>query len=201
MRYIGKTLADIDWVQIALFSGPKDRAAPPEPPSTMPAGKRKDYSMQSDIRAGLVGSLAGGLATIPMTAFMLLARRLGFLGEEPPRLITDYALDAAGLSVDDRNTETAITGAVHFGFGIVCGALFGAFSRRVRLPFLRVATGTLYGLAIWFVSYNGWVPALHIMPPPEEDRPGRPTAMILAHVIYGSVLGWVVEHADGSSPS
>lgn len=155
--------------------------------------------MQSDIRAGLTGVVAGGLATVPMTAFMLGAQRKGFLGEAPSRLITDFALISARLPVHDKHTATAVAGSVHFGFGAVCGALFGALSHRARLPFPRVAQGTLFGIMIWFVSYKGWVPALNIMPPPEDDRPGRPLIMVVAHLIYGSTLGLIVERTGQAS--
>lgn len=151
--------------------------------------------MQSDIRAGLTG----GLATVPMTAFMLAAQRKGLLGEAPPRLITRFALISARLRMQDKNAATAVTGSVHFGFGIVCGALFSALSRRAGLPFSRVVQGTLFGIMVWLVSYKGWVPALNIMPPPEDDRPGRPLVMVVAHLIYGSTLGWIVERTGQAS--
>jgi hypothetical protein len=42
-------------------------------------------------------------------------------------------------------------------------------------------------------SFPAWtrrrLPALGLMPPPRRDRPGRPTAMIVAHLVYGTVLG------------
>ena len=151
--------------------------------------------MQSDIRAGLTG----GLATVPMTAFMLAAQRRGLLGEAPPRLITNFALISARLPVHDKNAETAITGSVHFGFGIVCGAFFGALSRRAGLPFSWIVQGMLFGIIVWFVSYKGWVPALDIMPPPEDDRANRPLIMAVAHLIYGSTLGWAVGHTGQAS--
>jgi hypothetical protein len=119
--------------------------------------------------------VAGALATIPMTAFMLAAQRKGFLGEAPPRLITDFALVSARLPVHDKNTETAVTGSVHFGFGTVCGALFGALFHRARLPFPRVVQGMLFGTAIWFVSYQGWVQRSTSCRPPRTIGPvGQP---------------------------
>ena len=45
------------------------------------------------------------------------------------------------------------------------------------------------GLAIWAPAYQGWVPALDILPPATEDRPERAATMIAVHVVYGAVLG------------
>ena len=45
------------------------------------------------------------------------------------------------------------------------------------------------GLSVWAVSYQGWVPALGILPKASEDRPARPAVMVAAHVVYGAVLG------------
>lgn len=44
------------------------------------------------------------------------------------------------------------------------------------------------GLAIWLVSYFGWIPALRTLAPPSEDRPGRAWTMFAAHVVYGATL-------------
>ena len=52
--------------------------------------------------------------------------------------------------------------------------------------------GVLFGLGIYGVSYKGWIPALGILPPPEDDRPGRPAVMIAAHIVYGLTLGWLI---------
>jgi len=42
---------------------------------------------------------------------------------------------------------------------------------------------------VWFVSYQGWVPALGLLPPAHRDRPGRPATMLIAHWVYGATLG------------
>jgi hypothetical protein len=49
------------------------------------------------------------------------------------------------------------------------------------------------GLAVWAVSYQGWIPALGILPKASEDRPARPAVMVTAHVVYGAVLGALEE--------
>jgi hypothetical protein len=44
-------------------------------------------------------------------------------------------------------------------------------------------------LSVWALSYQGWVPALGILPPASRDQPGRQWTMVAAHVVYGVVLG------------
>lgn len=61
-----------------------------------------------------------------------------------------------------------------------------------RPPFPTVAAGMVFGAAVWFISYQGSVPALGIMAPPSRDRPGRPQAMLAAHLVHGAVLGALV---------
>jgi uncharacterized membrane protein YagU involved in acid resistance len=82
--------------------------------------------------------------------------------------------------------QKALTTLSHVGFGAAAGAAYGATS-RVRPP--SAWTGALFGLAIWVVSYKGWIPALGVMPPPEDDERGRTLTMAAANVVYGATLG------------
>jgi hypothetical protein len=70
--------------------------------------------------------------------------------------------------------------------------------RAVRNPDPIVAQGSggigvvaVIGFAsvVWFLSYQGWVPALQFMPPASRDDPGRVAAMVVAHLFYGAALG------------
>jgi hypothetical protein len=137
------------------------------------------------------GALAGVEATGTMTAAIGVAQRLGLLGRFPPKKIVNRALAAAGIH--HRTSEPArhaLTALAHLGFGLAAGALFGMMYRRTRnWPAPAPVQGALYGAAVWALSYHGWVPALGIMPPPERDRPGRPTTMFLSHLVYGAKLG------------
>ena len=132
------------------------------------------------------GAAAGVVATGVMSLLMVAARRAGLMGRMPPEKITARLLRSAGLP-HGRRTQDAAATALHFGFGAGAGALFGATVRRSRLP--PVLAGSVFGAGVWLVSYMGWVPALGIMPPPQDDRPGRPQSMLLAHLVYGGVLG------------
>ena len=136
----------------------------------------------------LVGAGAGALATVPMSGVMLAAQRMGWLGKPPPEKITDAALAKAKVS-PPRPARKALAVGAHLAFGASIGALFGLLRRGHPGPARAAAEGAAFGTAVWAASYAGWVPALGIMPPPSEDRRGRPTSMIIAHLVFGAVLG------------
>ncbi len=52
-----------------------------------------------------------------------------------------------------------------------------------------VGSGVAFGVALYSGSYLGWLPALGLNPS-EQGRPNaRSGAMLLAHVVFGAVLG------------
>jgi hypothetical protein len=150
------------------------------------------------------GAAAGAVATVAMTALMYGAQKAGLLGRMPPRKITEHLLSRLGLRrATPEPARRALAAIAHLGFGASCGAVFGAGHEVVRARLAPgrevhapvVVAGLAYATAIWAVSYAGWVPALGIMPRPRFDRPGRPTAMVLAHGIYGAVLARFVDRS------
>jgi hypothetical protein len=62
-----------------------------------------------------------------------------------------------------------------------------------------VSLGVSHGLAVYALSFKGWIPALEILPSPQRDRPGGPAARRPAarrswwpDVVYGAVLGRLI---------
>jgi hypothetical protein len=117
-----------------------------------------------------------------MSAVMLGLRKQ--LGEQPPDAIVKSAADAVGAQPSESQAD-ALAVVAHVGFGASVGAAY-ALLPRVGPP---VARGVVTALAVYAASYQGWVPALGILPKASDDRPGRPAVMIAAHVVYGAVLG------------
>ena len=144
----------------------------------------------------LVGATAGALSTVAMSAVMLGAKRAGVTGELPPERITRRVIDAASAEPPDDQTTDAIAAVAHLGFGAVAGALFGLLTTRTGAargsPAIAAFTGMIYATGIWLVSYQGWVPALGIMPPASSDLRGRVVTMLAAHWVYGAALGVLV---------
>ncbi|HEY7908511.1 MAG TPA: DUF6789 family protein [Thermomicrobiales bacterium] len=148
--------------------------------------------MQRDIRAILDGALGGVVGTAGMSAFMLAAGKAGLMGEHPPDTIAGAALDAVGVQQQDEEALDALAILLHFGFGVSCGTLFGLLHRRLPFRVPAALHGMVFASIIWVTSYQGWIPALGIMPPASEDRPDRPRVMLLAHLVYGAILGNIV---------
>ncbi len=140
-------------------------------------------------RTALGGAGRGVIATVVMSVPMLVWSRRAAGGTVPPKRITAEVTDAAGVEPDTQAGLDVASTFAHLGFGSSMGAGFSMLQRLLRPPGPTVAHGLAYGLGVWAVSYKGWVPALGIMPPAQEDRPDRQRMNILAHLVYGAVLG------------
>ena len=64
-----------------------------------------------------------------------------------------------------------------FIFGALAGTIYARCSPR--------ANGPLYGIAVWAVSYLGWIPAIGLLAPATRHRADRTLLMLLAHAVWG----------------
>lgn len=140
------------------------------------------------------GALAGLIATAPMSATMLLLRTVWPETRHaplPPEVVTAEAAEDAGVRDDlGESGLRAATVIGHFAYGAVAGALYGLAAGETRQP---VAVGTCAGLALWAAGYFGWVPALGLMAPANEQPAERNAMMIAAHVVWGATTGLLVD--------
>ena len=150
--------------------------------------------MSEGNRALGTGAVAGVAATATMSAVMLAARRMGVMSQNPPRQMTDVVLDAVRRERSPDWLRNGLATASHFAFGAALGAIFARAHRRYQEPGGLLPRGLIVASLVWFVSYQGWVPALGLMPPARHDQPGRPATMLVAHWVYGATLalylGW-----------
>jgi hypothetical protein len=119
-----------------------------------------------------------------MSLLMLAARQVGALGEPPPRRLTRRLLSPLGPFAPRGAVLDAAALLAHFGFGAAMGAVFSALPARAR----SYPGGALFGVCVWAVNYAGWLPQAGLMPRPSDDRLGRPTSMVAAHVVFGTAL-------------
>jgi hypothetical protein len=140
----------------------------------------------------LIGAVAGAVATIPQSAAVWGLKSAGVYRRTPPPEKVSREMTEAVLGPDAIPAQwfTPMMIAQHVGFGAAAGAAFGALTGIIRPT---VVAGVLVGLAIWKASYDGWIPALRIMPPAGKDEEGRQVALVVAHVAYGLALGAIVD--------
>lgn len=138
----------------------------------------------------LAGALAGGVGTYAMT----MAKRCLFPKLPPaeryplpPREITQDVVErVAGREVADEELLLDATLASHFAYGAASGAVFAMLGLHEKHP---VANGVAFGVAVWAVSYLGWLPAAGILTPATRHPPARNALMIAVHVVWGGVTG------------
>lgn len=148
--------------------------------------------LQRDLRAALEGAIGGIVGTVPMSAAMLAARRMGLMGRMPPERITQKIFFRGRRRAKSNEARRRVATALHFAFGGVGGAMFAIIHRRLPVHVNPALHGVVFGALLWATSYMGWAPALGFMPQAHRDRPDRPIVMVVAHWIFGATLGAVV---------
>jgi hypothetical protein len=150
------------------------------------------------LRRILAGATAGIIATGPQSAVVWGARAARIYRRRPPPEVVSgtstNALVQAGVL--PAHLERPAMVAEHLGVGAAGGVLFALVSGVIRPAPIA---GVLTGLAIWKASYDGWIPALRIMPPPEKDESRRQRTMLIAHVVYGLSLAPAFRRLNGKA--
>ncbi len=135
-----------------------------------------------------------------MSAFVWAMRRFLSPREQyplPPREIVAELAEESGLRrVLTPAQEYAVAVACHYGYGSAAGAVYGALTPPgASAP----ARGAAFGLALWAVSYGGWLPALGILRPVTQHPPRRNALMIAGHLVWGLTLAASVRASSDSS--
>lgn len=144
----------------------------------------------------LAGGIAGFAATVPMTLFMIAAYRRLPREEQYPLPPAEGMMEAAekvGLNkhLDTKAERQAAVFTAHFSYGTAVGAIYGVLGPQVPLP--APVKGSLYGLAVWSISYLGLMPALGLLKPATEHPARRNALMIAAHLVWGTATAMAAD--------
>lgn len=146
------------------------------------------------ISRGSSGAIAGLIATAPMTGFMLAMHQLLPKWQKtalPPEKLTNKVskkLLKKRLGTPERQELTLRT---HFLYGASAGTFYGLTFSRLPLP--AFLNGAVFGLILWAAGYQGWIPAMQMLPPATKQPLKRNFLMIGAHLVYGVVLAQLFE--------
>lgn len=141
---------------------------------------------------GAIGGVAGGLA---MTAMMSkVAPKMIPADMRPDGSVPKKAVEWAEAQIgrpnalsDDQAQKVAM--AVHLGYSALGGALYGLARQKMEQKAEHIpipVAGALFGLAVWALSFEGWLPAVGIMKRTTDEPVKKWPAPIMGHLVYGT---------------
>lgn len=129
------------------------------------------------------GALRGTVAAMSVGGLRVLSTSLGLLEKTPPEMITSEQAPNLVRNLSDEARDSFIV-LLHWGYGAMGGALFGALPARIRR---RPGAGPAFGLALWLAFELGLSPALGLQPARRRST-GERLALAADHLLYGAVL-------------
>jgi hypothetical protein len=173
---------------------------------------RSEQTYASDVwRGAMAGAIGGAVASSAMVLFNHLLGSTGFGREDRGRRKQHRRADAkpndADGTISDEpasekaasNLVEAATGAeltergrkiggsiVHHAFGVVAGAMYGAFA--ARLPAVATGGGLPYGMLVWIAGPETGLPLAGLARTPTQYPPSRHIASLATHLVFGSTL-------------
>jgi putative membrane protein len=142
----------------------------------------KKTTYGQSLAKGLLAGLIGGLVA---TAAKTLAERIyppRTHGEpEPPEVL---AGKVAGHELVGPQKEAAVE-AIHWGFGALTGAAYGALVEFY--PAATAKDGAGFGMALSSLTHGTVLPAMGLAAEPGEQTTRERTSELATHVVYGVV--------------
>ena len=143
------------------------------------------YELTSSHRSLAKGLLAGLIAGLAATAAKSIAEKLyppRTHGEpEPPEVLAEKL---AGHHLDD-DTKFVASETIHWGFGAMTGAAYGALAEFY--PAATAREGASFGLALMTLTHETALPAMGLSASSEEQTTREHTSEAATHVLYGVV--------------
>jgi hypothetical protein len=137
--------------------------------------------------AGLLGGLAGSFAIGAFHQYW--ARKMRSSIVQKGAQSTERAADRLSRGVTgrglDQPTKLKTASAIHFAFGSLMGAAYGAAASANRN--VSIALGVPFGATVYAGAHAAAVPALGLSEPPTKSRPREEVGEFLGHLIYGAV--------------
>jgi uncharacterized membrane protein YagU involved in acid resistance len=142
------------------------------------------------LKRACIGAVAGVAGTLVMQLVRTLNEKylpetMTESREDPGKFMVHQAerlLPGEQRRQVPRKAELAAATSLHFSYGAMFGALYGAIRTRALNPILE---GALLGIGVWAAGYLGWLPAVGLTKPVWREDPQRSTAEVARHAMYG----------------
>jgi len=110
----------------------------------------------------------------------------GHLDNMPPAVIADRVARHLGKGPLDTPTKLRLQNVVHYTFGALSGAAYGALAEA--LPAATTGAGTLAGAGVYAASHASALPLLGIQEPPWRLPRAALAWEFTSHLLFGLAL-------------
>jgi len=146
-----------------------------------------DHPLIERIALGAAAGLAGTFVLQPIRTqtAKALPETVPPMREEPGAYMVEQAEELLPRETRDQipeGAEKAAAMSLAMGYGTTAGALYGALLADDRNP---LVDGVVLGVGTWAIGYLGWLPALSLMPPVQEQETPQVVAPIAQHIVFG----------------
>ena len=157
-------------------------------------------NMRNSILAGALAGVAGGLVMMAMRKKVVpkvMPKQMkpdGFV----PKQTVEWAEEKVSRpeALSEQQEMKAAAGA-HLGYSALMGAVYGLARPQLQsLP--APLLGAAFGLSVWGLSFEGWMPALGIKEKTTSKPPQKWFVPIMGHMVYGAVTALAFEALHGS---
>jgi putative membrane protein len=148
----------------------------------LPMSELQEKTYAKSLAKGLLAGLIGGLVATAAKSFaerVFPPRTHGQL--EPPTVLAE---SMAGHSLVGGEKVT-VEEAVHWGFGAMTGAAYGALAEYYPTATLKDGAG--FGMALDSLTHESVLPAMGLSGEPVEQTFREKTSEMASHVVFGVV--------------
>jgi hypothetical protein len=158
-----------------------------------------DSLLTAAVKGAVAGALGTAVVTLGMQRGPALMERYGLAdqgeltemgGEEPTAKLAEQVSETVLDRPLDPQTKQTTGQAVHWGYGIAWGALYGMAQHSLRWP--APLAGLAFGALVGTVA-STVVPAMQLTPPPTEQPLPHVEMMSTLHLAYGEVTALAFE--------
>lgn len=160
--------------------------------------------MTTSVVGGLLGGLLGAAVMSVAHALVSAVRQTSAPPASQEEDATVKVAQAFSLAVRGRALaeceKPAAGSAVHYGFGVAMGAVYGVTA--MAAPVVTIGAGTGFGAAVWLGAHATVVPALGLASSPLRQPRDKEAQELALHLLYGvtaELVRRVVQRVAGPS--
>jgi len=148
--------------------------------------------MNQRVSDALLGAVAGVIGASGMTVLRMVAHRAGLIDQMVPQAVEQSLERRAGeRPPGGTGGARVLDQALHLGYGLAMGALYGAVVDPPRRRHKRSTRALGYGVAQWAFGSMVLLPGLGIARPAWRKGARENAVDLAAHLAYAGITAFV----------